>query len=107
MDLTFRTAALAALCNSERGLARRWGPERGRTVARRLLDLAAADAATLDRLPGAQVSTDGAGETVVAFGDEIVVRGVIRSSDDGTRATRADADHMMITGLDVRGSSRR
>jgi hypothetical protein len=104
MDVTFRSAALAALCNSERRLAQRWGPEVGRTVARRLLDLAAADAATLDRLPGTRASTDGTGETTLTFGDEIVVRGVISNSKDGANEARADADRLVIISLDVYGS---
>jgi hypothetical protein len=107
MNLTFRSAALAALCNSERRLAQRWGPEVGRTVARRLLDLAAADTATLGRLPGARVSINGNGETTVTFGEVIVVRGVISDAMDGSRATQPDADHMVITGLDVPGRDQR
>lgn len=103
MDVTFSSSALAALCNSERHLAQRWGPEVGRTVARRLLDLSAAEAATLGRLPGARVSTNGTGETSVAFGDDIVVRGVISHSEDGAGGARADADCMLITSLDVCG----
>jgi len=102
MDVIFRSAALAALCNSERRLTERWGPEVGRTVARRLLDLAAADAATLDRLPGARVSINGADEITVTFGEAIVVCGVIGNSTDDSRASRSD-DHMVITRLDVHG----
>ena len=107
MDVTFSSASLAALCNSERRLARRWGPEVGRTVARRLLDLVAVDAATLDRLPDASVSINGDGEATITFADEIVVRGVIGNSRDGARAARADADHMLITSLDVHRSDQR
>jgi len=107
MDVTFRTAALAALCSSGKSLAQRWGPEVGRTVARRLLDLAAVDAATLDRLPGARVSMNRAGETTVAFGDEIVVRGIIDQPADGSRAARRDADQMLIISLAVHRSYQR
>jgi len=107
MNVTFSTAALAALCNSERRLTQEWGPEVGRRVARRLLDLAAADAATLERLPWATVSTNGSGEVVVEFGDEIVVRGVIANSGDGTRSARTDDDRVVITNLDVHGSNQR
>ncbi|PZS37529.1 MAG: hypothetical protein DLM62_18695 [Pseudonocardiales bacterium] len=107
MDLTFSSAALAAVCNSERRLTQRWGLEVGRAVARRLLDLAATDAAALDRLPGARVSINGTGETAVTFGEAIVIRGVISISTDGTCAPRSDADHMVITSLDVHGSDQR
>lgn len=101
MDVTFSSAALAALCNSEERLTQRWGRDIGRVVGRRLLDLVAATAASLDRLPEAMVSVNGAGETTITFADAIVVRGVINPSNAGTRGTRAEADHMMITGLDV------
>jgi hypothetical protein len=107
MDVTFSSAALAVLCNSERRLTQRWGPEIGRAVARRLLDLAATDAAALDRLPGARIITNGTGETTVTFGETIVIRGVISSSTNGTRARQPDADLMVITSLDVHGSDQR
>ena len=41
------------------------------------LDLAATDAAALDRLPGARIFTNGTGETTVPFGESIVIRDVI------------------------------
>jgi len=105
MDVTFDGAPLAALCNSEQRLAERWGQERGRTVGRRLLDLAAVDAADLDRLPDADVSTDGDGMTRIRFGGEIVVDGVITEADGGTRFA-GDEDRMVITGVTVRGDGR-
>jgi hypothetical protein len=77
MDVSFRTPALAALCNSERRLAERWGVDDGRTVATRLLDLAAVDADHVGRLPQAQLTTNGAGETTIWFGERIVIEGVI------------------------------
>jgi hypothetical protein len=101
MDVTFGSAALAALCNSEEHLTQRWGRDIGRIVGRRLLDLVAATAATLDRLPEAKVTVTGTGETTITFADVIVVRGIINAPNAGTRGTLADADHMMITGLDV------
>jgi len=107
MNVIFSTAALATLCNSERQLSKRWGPDIGRTIARRLLDLAAAEAATLDRLPGVVVSTNRSGETAMTFGDEIVVHGFIGSLVDGDRATPTDADDIVITSLHVRGSNQR
>jgi hypothetical protein len=98
MDVTFADASLAALCNSENNLARRWGTT-GRTVGRRLLELAASDAAALDRLPQAKVSENGMGETVIAFGTEIVIRGVIRTAGGPA------GDGIVITGLDVQGGA--
>ncbi len=106
MDLSFRTPALAALCNSEQRLAQRWGSKLGRTMARRLLEVAAADAATLDRLPGAIVGTDGSGETVITFSGEIVIRGVIDHRKAGTRFVGSDA-HMLISAVDVHGRKER
>jgi hypothetical protein len=105
MNVSFSTAALAALCSSEQQLVQRWGPEIGRTVGRRLLDLCATDADALDRLPGARVSANGTGETTIAFGEHIVVRGVISSgSTPGRRLRPVDDDNIMITSLDARGS---
>jgi hypothetical protein len=86
MDVNFSSAALAELCNSEHRLARRWGRHTGRVVARRLLDLAAADAAVVCR---------GTGETTITFGQEIVIRGVI--GDPG------GAGRILITSLHVNG----
>lgn len=107
MDVSFSSAALAELCNSEHRLAQRWGQQAGRMVARRLLDLAAADAATVCRLPEADVSTNGTGETTITFGREIVIRGVISNLDDADRPRRANADHILITTLHVHGSEHR
>ncbi len=98
MDVSFSTPALAALCNSEIRLIGRWGPEGGRTVARRLLDLAAGDAADIAHLPGAVLAANGR-ETVVTFGGEVEVRGVIQAGRDGSGVN--DPDRMVITGVDV------
>ena len=99
MNLTFRSAALAALCNSEQRLIERWGAEAGRAVGRRLLDLAAIDADHLEGLPDVNVSTDGTRETTISFGS-IVVEGEITR---GTRAAEAaaDADGIVITRVGV------
>ena len=104
MDVSFGSAALAELCNSEHRLAQRWGQQAGRMVARRLLDLAAADAAAVCRLPGAHVSANGTGETTITFGPGIVIRGVIGNPDDAGRPVRASADRILITSLHVHGS---
>ena len=99
MKVTFGSPALAALCNSEQRLAKRWGLEAGRTLARRLLDLAAVDAAHLRRLPDAEVTTNGTGETTIAFG-AIVIQGKLTSEAPATRPS-ADRDRMVITRVAV------
>ena len=101
MELSFGSAALAALCNSERRMADRWGSEMSRTVGRRLLDLAASTATTVGRIPAASVATDNEGATTITFADAIVVRGVIHSS--GVRADKAasEADRFVISSVDV------
>lgn len=99
MDVRFSSAALAALCNSGRGLADRWGDEVGRTVGRRLVELSAADADTLSRLPGASVHHNGTGETVIDFG-AVTIRGQI--SADG-----ASGDRIVISSVDVQGGAHR
>jgi hypothetical protein len=99
MDVRFSSAALATLCNSERRLADRWGDETGRTVGRRLLELCAADADTVLRLPGASVDHNGTGETVIDFGT-VTIRGQI--STDG-----ASGDRIVVSSVDVQGSTHR
>ena len=107
MDVSFSSAALAELCNSEHRLAQRWGQQAGRLVARRLLDLAAADTAAVGRLPEADVSTNGTGETTITFGQEVVIRGVISDPDDAGRPVRADSGRILITSLHVHESEPR
>lgn len=104
MDVTFADAALAALCNSEQGLTRRWGPVSGRTVARRLLELAAVDEQALSLLPRAQVRMDSAGETIIDFGGEVVIRGSITDRPPGGPATTACRSQLVITSLEVHGN---
>jgi hypothetical protein len=100
MEVAFGSAALAALCNSERGLSDRWGPGLGRTIGRRLFELRSADARNLDRLPRVSVSIDDQGVTTIDFNGEVIVRG--RISTDGT-----SGDCILITGLEVQGSAQR
>jgi hypothetical protein len=100
MDVTFKTVALATLCNSQRRLADRWGEDAGRTVGRRLLEINAADSASLEKLPRAAVSHNGRGETTIDFGGDVVVRGVITA--DGQ-----DGERIVITSLEVQGSVQR
>src|SRR4051794_8940583 len=98
MDVSFHTEGLAALCNSERRLAERWGPDLGRVVGRRLLDLAAATAATLEQIPSACVRRRRSGETTVTFADAIVIRGRL---DASRQARAADADRFVIMSVDA------
>jgi hypothetical protein len=103
MDVTFDSAELARLCNSELLLARRFGAETGRTVARRLWDLAAVDAAAVGRLPDTVVDSDGSGETRLMFGGSVLVRGVVTLGKQSR--TGASSDGMLITsveGIEVR-----
>lgn len=107
MDIAFGSAALAALCNSEERLAQRWGPVVGKSVGCRLFDLVASTAATLDRIPEAEVTVNSAGETTITFSQRIVIRGVINGAVVRVSGSRADADHMVITSVGVQGSDRR
>ena len=100
MDVTFHSAALAALCNSQRRLAERWGVDAGRAVGRRLLEIAAADSASLARLPRAKVSHNGLGETSIVFGHDLIVRGVISSNGHS-------GERILISSLEVKGSVQR
>src|SRR5690349_18733911 len=43
MEIVFCSRSMQRACNSEKGLVRRWGKTRGRTVARRLQQLFAAE----------------------------------------------------------------
>lgn len=101
MDVTFADAALAALCNSERRLTRQWGPEAGRTVARRLLELAAVDEQAIGLLPRAWVGTDSAGETIIDFGGEVIIRGSIANSSPGGLAAADCPSRLVITSVEV------
>jgi hypothetical protein len=99
MDVYFRSVALAALCNSERRLAERWGPVAGRALGRRLLEVGATASAHLDRLPRAQVSRTGRGETTIDFGD-MAITGVVTSEG-------LDGETLVVTSIEVEGSVQR
>lgn len=107
MDVSFDTGDLALLCNSERRLVERWGGDMGRTIGRRLLDVAASTASTLDRIPTARVAADGAGETIITFADAIVVRGRVEPSTDSADYTAADTDRFVIASVEVQGRGTR
>jgi hypothetical protein len=98
MDVTFTSAELAHLCNSEQLLARRFGAEMGRTVARRLWDLAAVDAAGVARLPETVVESDGSGETRLTFGGSVLVRGVVTLGWQSRAGTGSDG--LLISSLE-------
>jgi len=102
MDVYFESAALAALCNSERRLAERWGSVAGRAVGRRLLEVGATASAHLDRLPRAVVSRSRRGETRIDFGD-IAITGVIRTEggQDG------EGETLVVTSIEVEGGVQR
>lgn len=102
MDVTFGSAELAALCNSERRLTQRWGHEAGPVIARRLVELASVEADAIARLPRARVSSDGVGETVINFCGEVVVRGAIVSDPSDSASAPVDRrTRLVITSLDV------
>jgi hypothetical protein len=98
MDVSFDTEGLAAVCNSERRLAERWGPELGRVVGRRLLELAAVTAATLEQIPTSRVRRHRSGVTTVTFADAIVIRGRVDASG---QARGADAERFVIISVDA------
>jgi hypothetical protein len=101
MDVSFQTKGLAAVCNSEQRLAERWGPDLGRIVGRRLLDLAASTAATIDQIPTARVRRRNTGETTVTFAEAIVIRGRLE------RPRPADEDRFVIMSVEVHGRGSR
>ena len=104
MDVTFSTRR-SQCCATLSGVSPTAGdPQTGRAVARRLLDVAAADTAALDRLPGAKISVNGVGEITVTFGQAIVIRGILNPSANGTRPGDGG---IVITSLDVHGSEQR
>jgi len=106
MDVTFRSAELARLCNSGELLTQRWGATVGCIVARRLCDLAAIDAEALDRLPGTRVGTLGSGQTELSCGRDVVIRGVVTPAPRPT-ASSTETDQIVITSVDVEGTEDR
>ena len=106
MDLGFSTPGLAALCNAERLMVERWGPDVGRTMAKRLLDLAAVTAGTIDRIPTAMIATGKNGATTMTFAGTIVIRGVITTSSASADDTTADADQFVISSIEVKEGRR-
>lgn len=102
MDVTFGDAALAALCNSERRLAQKWGAATGRAVGRRLLELSATDFEAIPRLPRTRIRTEDSGETVIDFGGDITVRGSVLDGSPGD--VPPGRPLLVIASLDARRS---
>jgi hypothetical protein len=101
MDVSFDSAALAALCSSERQMADAWGDATGRLVGRWLLDLRAVSVDALARLPAAAIETDDSGQTTITFGD-VIVCGRITDAHGA-----ADADQLLIQSIDIEKSQSR
>ena len=74
MAVAFRDGALAELCNSRARLNARWGAELGAEIARRLYELHAADASTVQALPHARVESGPGRNLTIEFQHGLVVR---------------------------------
>ncbi|MGC2372365.1 MAG: hypothetical protein WA484_00680 [Solirubrobacteraceae bacterium] len=98
MDLGFDSAGLAALCNAEQLMVERWGPEMGRTVGKRLLDLAAATVTTIERIPTARAARDRDGQMTITFDGTIVISGQVTT--DAEEAS-TDTDRFVISTISV------
>lgn len=97
MLVSFASSELAALCNSRSALARRWGDPLADVIGRRLLDLSAMTASSIELIPGARMSPLDDGAASVDFHGEFSIEGVVRHHPDGS-------DHILITSLEVHGS---
>jgi hypothetical protein len=106
MIVSFGSAELAALCNSKEELSRRWGPDVANTIARRLFDLSAASADTVDHIPDSTFAVDGSDEVAITFGGSVVARGVLQRAPATDPGTATDKDHILITSLDIHESDR-
>lgn len=103
MDLGFGSTGLAALCNAERLMVERWGPDMSRTVGKRLLDLAAATAGAIERIPTASVVRDDNGAMTITFDDTIAISGQLTTGGDGQRA---DTELFVISNITVAKDAR-
>jgi hypothetical protein len=74
MAVVFREGTLAELCNSRARLNARWGEALGAEIARRLIELHAADASTIHSLPYARVETGPDDTLTVEFQHGLAVR---------------------------------
>jgi hypothetical protein len=105
MIVSFGSPALAKLCNSRDRLARRWGADIAEAVGRRLCDLAAADAAALQQLPGVAVELATDGRITLTVAHRIVLQGRLHTV--APTAHQADAEHILIDSVAVYGSDPR
>ena len=99
MLMSFASSELAALCNSEVALTERWGPTLAAKIGRRLLDLSAIAAASINLIPGARVVSLNDGVAAINFSNEFSIRGILTTR-------RGASDHILITSLEVHGSDR-
>jgi hypothetical protein len=106
MIVSFGSAELAALCNSKEALSRRWGQKHATAIARRLCDLSAATADTVDHIPFCTFAVDGRDEVSITFGGSVVVRGVLHRGLAAGSGTTPNEDHILITSLDIHESDR-
>jgi hypothetical protein len=103
MDLGFGSTDLAALCNAERLMVERWGTEMGRTVGKRLLDLAATTAETIERIPTASVVGNDDGAMTITFDDVIAISGQLTTGGGGAPV---DADQFVISRIRIKEDTR-
>ena len=66
-----------------------------------------ASAASLERIPGARVTDNGADEITITFAERIVLHGVLNRETAEERGPLADVDHIVITSLEVQKGGRR
>lgn len=99
MLVSFGSAELAALCNSETALAQRWGRSLAAKIGQRLLDLSAITAVSIDLIPGTRMTPLDDGAAAIDFSGEFSIRGVVRPRPGAS-------DHILITSLEVHGSDR-
>jgi hypothetical protein len=79
VDLSFGNAGLAALCNSEQHMVKRWGRDGFTQVGRRLLELSAVrDPSEIELLPYVAVERDASGTVAIDFDrGDVVIEGLL------------------------------
>ena len=107
MIVSFGSAQLAALLNSRDALSQRWGPDMAATIGRRLFDLSAATADTVEHLPNCMVAVEDNGEVTITFAASVVIQGELERAPATDPRTASDEDHMLITSLKIYESDRR
>lgn len=109
MEVTFGESELAALCNSEHLMVRRWGRDVFEYLGRRLFELAgAADLDHVTALPGVTLSRDGPDRVTIGFdrGRLVVNAQLIERPEKRGAGTKMEQDGLHIIGLDVRARVR-